>query len=78
VNRTEDLIGSGTSQDPAHGLRAVAALRCLAEQLEDLQVQNARNLGWSWADIAAAVGVSKQAVQQKHARRVASGTDKRQ
>lgn len=70
---TESLIDSGTSRDPAVGLRAVAALRRLVEQLEDLQVRNARDLGWSWADIAAAVGVSKQAVHKKHAGRVASG-----
>lgn len=74
---TRDLIGSGTSRDPAVGLRAVAALRRLVEQLEDLQVRNARELGWSWAEIAAAVGVSKQAVHRKHAGRL-SGTDRRQ
>lgn len=67
-----DLIGNGTSRDPAVGLRAVAALRRLVEQLEFLQVQNARRLGWSWAEIAAAVGVSKQAVHKKHAGRVAA------
>lgn len=72
MSDTQDLIGSGTSRDPAVGLRAVAALRRLVEQLEDLQVQNARDLGWSWADIAAAVGVSKQAVHKKHAGRVSS------
>ena len=77
MTKTDDLIGGGTSQDPALGLRAVAALRRLVEQLEDLQVQNARDLGWSWADIAGAVGVSKQAVHKKHAGRVASA-DRRQ
>ena len=77
MTKTDDLIGGGTSQDPALGLRAVAALRRLVEQLEDLQVQNARDLGWSWADIAGAVGVSKQAVHKKHAGQVASA-DRRQ
>ena len=69
VTGTEELIDKGTSRDPAVGLRAVAALRRLVEQLEDLQVQNARALGWSWADIAAAIGVSKQAAHKKHAGR---------
>ena len=78
VTRTDDLIGGGTSRDPAVGLRAVAALRRLVETLEALQVQNARDLGWSWADIAGAVGVSKQAVHKKHAGRVVSGADRRQ
>lgn len=69
---TSELLGSGISKDPAVGLRAVAALRRLVERLEDLQVQNARTQGWSWADIAGAVGVSKQAMHKKHARRLAS------
>lgn len=62
-----DTVDGSTSPDPAVGLRAVAALRRLVEQLEDLQVAHARGLGWSWAEIAAALGVSKQAVHQKHA-----------
>ena len=69
---TEDLIDSGTSRDPAVGLRAVAALRRLTDQLEDLQVQSAREQGWSWSAIAAAIGVSKQAVHKKHAGRVSA------
>lgn len=69
-----DLVAGGTSQDPAVGLRAVAALRRLVERLEVLQVDNARRLGWSWADVAASLGVSKQAVHRKHAGRRADGT----
>jgi len=34
------------------GLRAVASLRLLVEQLESLQVDRARQLGWSWSQIA--------------------------
>jgi predicted DNA-binding protein YlxM (UPF0122 family) len=50
-------------------LGAVAALRRLLEQLEALQVDNARRLGWSWREIAGEMGVSKQAVHKKHAGR---------
>ena len=64
---TDVLVNRGTDPDPAVGLRAVAALRRLLERLEDLQVTHARDLGWSWADIAVALGVSKQAVHKKHA-----------
>ena len=71
-----DLIDSGTSRDPGVGLRAVSALRRLVEQLEDLQVQSAREQGWSWAEIASAMGVSKQTVHRKHAERVAGGGDR--
>ncbi|WAP50432.1 helix-turn-helix domain-containing protein [Arthrobacter sp. ATA002] len=75
MDTRDELISDGTSRDPAVGLRAVAALRRLVEQLEALQVRNAREQGWSWAEIAAAVGVSKQAVHKKHARRTAASTD---
>jgi DNA-binding NarL/FixJ family response regulator len=57
------------SLDPAVGLRAVAALGRLLEQIERLQVANARAQGWSWQDIAEALGVTKQTVHRKHSRR---------
>ena len=63
------LAAAASSQDPDLGLRAVAALRGLLETLEVLQVDNARAQGWSWRDIAIRLGVSKQAVHQKHGRR---------
>lgn len=62
-----DAATGAGSADPAQGLRSVAALRRLADRLEDLQVENARTRGWSWAEIAASLGVSKQAVHKKHA-----------
>jgi hypothetical protein len=54
------------SQDPEIGLRAVSALRGLVEVLEVLQVDNARAKGWSWQQIASLLGISKQAVHQRH------------
>ena len=60
------LADASSSRDPEVGLRAVAALRGLLEVLEALQVDNARTKGWSWQDIASRLGVSKQAVHQKH------------
>ena len=62
-----DVASGATSEDPELGLRSVAALRRLADRLEDLQVARARERGWSWAEIAAALGVSKQAAHKKHA-----------
>jgi DNA-directed RNA polymerase specialized sigma24 family protein len=62
-----ELARAVDSTDPSVGLRAVAALRRLLEQLEALQVDNARTNGWSWQEIAAALGVSRQAVHKKHA-----------
>ncbi len=66
---TPDLVEGVASNDPAVGLRAVAALRALAEQLEQVQVDNARAQRWSWQDIAACLGVTKQTVHRKHGRR---------
>lgn len=54
------------SRDPAVGLGAAAALRQLAEELEELHVDNARSLGWSWQAIADALGVTRQSVHKKH------------
>ncbi|GAA4397247.1 RNA polymerase subunit sigma-70 [Tsukamurella soli] len=60
------LIDSAASEDPAQGLRAVVALRRLADQLEAVQVANARRLGWSWQDIARHLDVTRQAVHKKY------------
>jgi hypothetical protein len=54
------------SRDPAVGLAAVSALRQLVEELEELHVDNARGLGWSWQAIAEALGVTRQSVHKKH------------
>jgi hypothetical protein len=69
MTTTVALAKSASSADPDVGLRAVAALRALAEQLEQIQVDNARDLGWSWHDIALRLGVTKQTVHRKHGRR---------
>lgn len=66
---TQQLIEDLDSTDPAIGLKAVAALDRLLEQLEALHVDNARVKGWSWQDIATSMGVSKQTVHRKHGRR---------
>jgi DNA-directed RNA polymerase specialized sigma24 family protein len=65
-----EIAEGAASSDPDVGLRAVAALRVLAERLEALQVQTARELGWSWQDIAERLGVTKQTVHRKYGRRL--------
>lgn len=70
MKSTTELTTSAASRNPDIGLRAVAALGALAEQLETVQVDNARALGWSWQDIAERLGVSKQTVHRKHAKRM--------
>ena len=65
-----EIAEGAASSDPDVGLRSVAALRALAERLEVLQVQTARELGWSWQDIAERLGVTKQTVHRKYGRRI--------
>jgi len=65
----QELIGLNDavdSRDPAVGLGAVSALRRLVDELEELHVDNARGLGWSWQAIAEALGVTRQSVHKKH------------
>jgi hypothetical protein len=63
------LASAASDSDPRVGLRAVAGLRKLVDQLERAQVSRARELGWSWADVAHELGVSRQAAYKKHGRR---------
>jgi DNA-binding NarL/FixJ family response regulator len=68
MSDSAELVGEATSSDPAVGLRAVRALGKLADSLEELHVGRARAQGWSWQQIADALGVSRQAVHKKHGR----------
>jgi len=67
MTEATQLAASASSSDPLVGLRAVASLRRLLEGLERLQVQHARDRGWSWEAIAAELGVTKQAAHKKYA-----------
>lgn len=69
MTEATELADATASRDPAVGLAAVASLRALLESLEGLQVGNARERGWSWQQIADALGVSRQAVHKKHGAR---------
>jgi transcriptional regulator len=71
MNEASRLADETASRDPEVGLRAVASLRALLETLEELQVRNAREQGWSWQRIADELGVSRQAVHKKHGGRPA-------
>jgi hypothetical protein len=61
-----ELASRIQSTDPAVGLRAVGALRRLAEQVEAAAVARARQQGWSWEQIGDALGVSRQSAHAKY------------
>jgi len=61
-------INSLPSPDnPDDALAAVVALRLVADKLERKSVTQALLLGWTWAQIAEALGITKQAAHKRHA-----------
>ena len=58
MEETQQLAANASSSDPALGLQGVAALRKLLDHLEVVHVDNARSRGWSWQEIADALGVT--------------------
>ena len=56
-------------EDPAEALAAVVALRRLADRLERAAVARAIQDGWTWQQVAEALGVTRQAAHKRHAHR---------
>jgi ATP-dependent Clp protease ATP-binding subunit ClpA len=64
----DDLIARAVRlDDPAGGLAAVRELREHLARLESIHVENALRDGWRWSDVAASLGLSKQAAHRKYA-----------
>jgi DNA-directed RNA polymerase specialized sigma24 family protein len=61
------LLTEARGEDPAAALRASAELRRELEREQEALVHRARVAGLSWVEIAAALGVTKQAVHKKYA-----------
>ncbi|MDP5227413.1 MULTISPECIES: helix-turn-helix domain-containing protein [Arthrobacter] len=62
----EDPANEPLDIDPETGLRAATALRRLAERVEATHVAAARRAGWSWEQIGAALGVTRQSIHAKY------------
>jgi DNA-directed RNA polymerase specialized sigma24 family protein len=73
----DDLRTIPNPEDPAEALAAVVSLRRLADRLELATVQCAIDQGWSWAQIAQALGVTRQAAHKRHARRIRARSDQK-
>jgi DNA-directed RNA polymerase specialized sigma24 family protein len=65
---TKSLLAALEDADPLRALRAAAALQADANQRTEILVRRARNAGCTWAEIAAALGVSRQAVHKRYGR----------
>ncbi|MFI7582380.1 helix-turn-helix domain-containing protein [Kocuria sp. M1N1S27] len=60
------LAAQAEDDDPLRALVATAQLHRQVSQREAVAVRRARARGASWAQIAAALGVSRQAVHRKY------------
>ena len=70
------LAAQADDADPLEALRALAELRRRLDRLEAVAVRRARVRGVLWIHIAAALGVSKQAVHKRYGgRRLLPGAD---
>ena len=58
------------TSDPVAGLRAMRSLRVLADRLELQQVEAALRAGLTWQEIAAPLGLTRQAVHRKYVKRI--------
>jgi hypothetical protein len=68
-----DPISVPSPDDPADALAAVVALRRLADRLETTAVDHAVAAGWTWAEIAEALDLTRQGAHKRHGARHRKG-----
>jgi hypothetical protein len=62
------LVTALDHPDPIRALRAAAALQADVNARTEILIRRARNAGCTWAEVAAALGVSRQAVHKRYGR----------
>jgi hypothetical protein len=77
IDTMENLQSIPSPEDPAEALAAVVSLRRLADRLELASVKCAIDQGWSWTQVAEALGVTRQAAHKRHARRIRPGMNRK-
>jgi len=66
-----ELNSLPSPDEPADALAAVVALRLMADRLERKAVKKALEQGWTWAQIAESLGITRQAAHKRHANFIA-------
>jgi ATP-dependent Clp protease ATP-binding subunit ClpA len=69
----EISTAAARAADPSYSLRAAAEMRRVIAELEVDAVRRALAQGHSWTEIAAALGITKQAAHKRYAKRTATG-----
>lgn len=73
-----DINSIPSPDNPEEALAAVVALRLMAERLERKAVKQAIAQGWSWSQVAEALGVTKQAAHKRHAAYISKNNARQQ
>ena len=68
IEHTQSLVAALDDSDPVRALQAAAALQEDANRITTVLVRRARNAECTWAEVAAALGVSRQAVHKRYGR----------
>lgn len=68
TERSQALVAALDDPDPLLALRAVAALQADVNARTEILVRRARTSGCTWAEVANALGVSRQAVHKRYGR----------
>jgi hypothetical protein len=72
---TQLLSTAARLETPGEGLSAVCDLRRHLDRLQATHVENALRAGWSWSQVAGALGVTRQAAHRRYARFVRERLD---
>ncbi|HJE60226.1 MAG TPA: hypothetical protein K8V84_17225 [Nocardiopsis listeri] len=76
TERLAEIAGSLRGENTLESLESLVELRSESERVEAVLVRRARNQGLTWARIAEALGVSKQAIHKKYGGRGLPGSQK--
>jgi hypothetical protein len=66
VAETEELLRRLQDEEPLNALRMLGIIRVQVRRVESALVEELRMIDYSWADIGAATGLSRQGAAQRY------------